>query len=309
MVIAYCYLHMEWRQLRYFAAVAGELSFRKAAALLHVAQPALSRQVRLLEEDLGVRLLERSSHHVALTPAGEVFLDRCRALLREWPETVAATRRAARGETGRLSIAFIGSIGHHLLPRLLQTYRRTFPSVDLALHELRPDEQIADILGGRLDLGFVGMAFDHPDLHVETLAEDRLVAALPADHPLARRKTLPLGALAQERFVLTSPRHAPYFNAWLAGLCRVEGFVPLVVREADRATTVLNYLAAGQGVSIFPAPVARYPVPGVVFVPLDRKVPPYRYAMAWNKKEPVGGPLGRFVEMARALARKRPIGA
>jgi DNA-binding transcriptional LysR family regulator len=295
---------MELRHLRYFVGVAEELNFSRASARLRVAQPALSIQVKNLETELGVRLLERSSHHVALTAAGEVFLQKSRLILTAADEAMGAARRAHHGEVGRLAIGFIGSISHELLPQLLQAYRLQYPGVELSLQEVAPRQQVDDLLAGSLDVGFVGMAFAdlNPGLEVEVLAREPLVAALPTEHPLSHAKSISLARLAQERFILTSPRNAPVFNDWLIGLCRKAGFVPQVAREVDRATTVLNYIAAGFGISIFPGQVAQLPAPGVSFVPLAKSVPSYPYTMAW-KKGRTDGPVAQFLRVARTVAR------
>ncbi len=127
---------MELRHLRYFVAVAEELSFRRAAGRLHIAQPPLSAQIKQLEEELEVRLLERDSHKVALTAAGAVFLEHARRLLREATEAVFAGKRAARGETGRTSNGFVASLAHGVLPGILRAFRRRYPEVQLQLSEM-----------------------------------------------------------------------------------------------------------------------------------------------------------------------------
>jgi len=294
---------MELRHIRYFVAVAEELNFTRASIRLRVAQPALSKQIRDLEREIEVKLLERSSHHVAMTAAGEIFLDRCRKILTESDDAVAAARRAHRGETGMLAVGFIGSISHAILPKVLQAYRQKYPEVELNLSELGPAEQVEAILKRTLDIGFLGMAQARkiPELRVETLAEERLMAAVPSGHTMAGRKEIQLKAFQKERFILTSRRNAPLFNEWLIGLCRKAGFVPEIIREVDRAPTVLNYIAAGEGVSVFPLEIAKSAAPGVAFIPLIR-LPSYRYCMAWRNGE-TDGAVMRFVEISRHIAK------
>jgi DNA-binding transcriptional LysR family regulator len=155
-----------------------------------------------------------------------------------------------------------------------------------------------------IDAGFMGLPQDrkNSDLKVEVLAEEKLMVALPSGHPQAGLKELSLGALKEERFILTSRRNAPLFNDWLIELCKKAGFTPEIVKEVDRAPTVLNYIAAGLGISVFPAQTARSAAPGVSFVPLNRGVPMYRYCMAWRKGES-SGPTGQFIEVARQVAK------
>jgi len=303
---------MELRHLRYFLAVAEELNFRRAAARLHLAQPPLSTQVRQLEEELGVRLLERDSHRVALTAAGQVFLENCRRILRDTDDAVDAARRAARGETGRLAIGFVASLSQGVLPAVLRAYRQRYPDVLLTLAEMDSSQQIEALAARRLDLGFVGLGLprETPDLEMTVVAEERLVAALPQEHPLVRRprKTLPLRLLANERFYLASRTNAPIFNPWLIVLCQQAGFQPNVVLETDRPATLLSYVAAGFGVTILPAQFSRLVTPGVVFVPLARPVPGYRYCAAWRRESamhPRMPVLERFIAVAREVAGKR----
>jgi DNA-binding transcriptional LysR family regulator len=295
---------MELRHLRYFVAVAEEGGFSKAAVRLRVAQPALSKQIQDLEAEVGASLFVRSRQGARLTGAGEVFLDRARGILQSAQEAVAAARRVTAGEQGRISVGFIGSISHELLPRILQAYRRRYPDVELSLVEMSPLQQLEALRQGQLDVGFLGLVFpeQHPDLHIKVLAEEPLMAAVPEDHPLAQEKRLSLRQLESWPFILTSRRNAPVFNDWLIGLCRTAGFVPQVAKEVDRAPTVLNYVAAGFGLSVFPAQIARLPAPGVAFIPLAASVPRYRYGMAW-KGEKKQEPAGRLVVLAGEVAK------
>ncbi|MFQ3577487.1 MAG: LysR substrate-binding domain-containing protein [Verrucomicrobiia bacterium] len=294
---------MELRHLRYFIAVAEERGFSRAARRLRVAQPALSRQVRDLEEELGVRLLHRDSHAVSLTASGEIFLERSRSVLQQLSQAREEAGRAARGEIGKLSVAFIGSLGHELLPLVLQQFRRRHPEVLLELHETSPGEQLEQLKEARLDVGFVGMADPPPggNVEVETLLEEPLVVALPADHPMATRKRLRLDDVRTERFLLTARRATPVAHHWLIHLCRETGFEPRVTMEVDRAPTVLNYIAAGFGVSIFPETIARNPAPGVVFVPTASGTPRYRFCLAWRASA-ASEVVRRFLDIAREVA-------
>ena len=227
---------MELRHARYFVAVAEELNFRRAAERLHLAQPSLSTQIRLLEEDVGAKLLERDSHKVELTPAGRSFLEGCRRLLQDADDFARTARRIARGESGPLSIGFVPSLAHGLLPSVLRLFRKRFPDVQLLLSEMDSTAQIEQIAGHRIDLGFIGLGLpkEIPELEIVAVAEERLVAAIPQDHPFAdkSRKAIPLKALATERFLLGSRVSAPVFNPWIIVLCQQAGFQPFVVQES-----------------------------------------------------------------------------
>jgi DNA-binding transcriptional LysR family regulator len=292
---------MELRHLRTFQAVAEELNFSRAAKKLHVAQPALSRTIADLEAEMEVRLLDRDTHGVALTDAGRLFLGRVRQILDDTREAVRQAQRRARGETGDLRIGFIGTLSQSLLPRLLQVYRAQYPSVDLVLSELGPTQQRERILSGHLDCGFIGLAVDSPDPEMESLivAEDALVAAIPDRHPLAERSAIRLADLRNEVFYLTSQANAPVFNPWLIALCEKAGFTPQIARETDRAATVLNYIAAGFGISLFPSRIAAFVTPGVRFLPLKGRLPKYQYKFAWSRHSS-NPALAEFVLLVRS---------
>lgn len=297
---------MEFRHLRYFVTVAEELNFRRAARRLHISQPPLTSQVRQLEEEIGAKLLERDSHHVALTAAGSVFLESCRRLLRDAEAAADNARRAARGETGCLAIGFVPSLAYGVAPSLFRYYRQKFPKVNLALSEMDTSRQLTGLVARRLDIGLIGAGLpgEHPELDSVVIAEEPLMAALPEEHRLARRGTLSLRALAGEKLILTLRQNPTGYNPWLLQLCHKFGFEPSIAPETHRrTTTVLNYVAAGFGVAIVPAQFSRVPTAGVVFMPLARPVPPYCYCAAWRRHEPA--PLvASFVAIASEFHRR-----
>ena len=291
---------MELRHLRYFVAAAEELSFRRAAERLHVSQPALSVQIQALEEELGATLLDRDRHHVALTAAGKVFLDRAHRLLRAADEAARAAVRAARGETGRLAIGFIAQLSYEWLPTVLRSFRKRFPDVEISLTELTPTRQIEELVDRRLDLGIIGLGLPQPhdELEVAVMSRERLIVALPLEHPLATRRTVALKELAREKFIFTSRQDAPAYSPWLLALCQRAGFEPEIALETDRSPSALNYVAAGFGVAIFPAQIGRLAMPLIRFVPLDKSTPEYHLCVAWRKdnRSPA---LERFLATAR----------
>jgi DNA-binding transcriptional LysR family regulator len=294
---------MELRHLRYFVAVAETLNFRRAAKRLHISQPPLTTQLRQLEEEIGAKLLERNSHHVALTAAGGVFLQSCRQLLDDADAAAQAARRAARGEAGRLAIGFLASLAHGIVPTLLRDYRRRFPNVELTLAEMDTSQQVEELSDRRLDIGLMGAwaPLEKTELESVVIAQEPLIAALPEDHSLARRPSFPLAALAHEKFVLASRQNASGYNRWLVRICEEAGFKPQIARESyRRTTTVLNYVAAGFGVTVVPAQFSRVPTSGIVFVPLGQRTPRYRYSAVWHRtgRTPV---VEGFLAMVQAL--------
>ena len=291
---------MELRHVRYFVAAAEELNFRRAAERLHVSQPALSVQIQQLEELVGVDLLDRDRHHVALTAAGKVFLEHARRLLRAADEAVRAAGRAARGETGRMAIGFIAQLSYEWLPLVLRSFRKRYADVEISLSELTPTRQIEELVDRRIDLGIIGLGLPQPhdELEVEVMSEEPLLVALPLDHPMAKRRSIALKELAKEKFIFTARNDAPAFSPWLLALCQRAGFEPQIALETDRSPSALNYVAAGFGVALFPAQIGRLAMPALRFVPMDKATPLYQLCAAWRKdnRSPA---LERFLATAR----------
>jgi DNA-binding transcriptional LysR family regulator len=298
---------MEFRHLRYFVAVAEELSFTRAAAVLHVAQSAVSAQIRFLEDSVGVTLLERNSRRVELTSAGRTFLQGAKKILFDLEEIARRTRRIGRAETGHLAIGFIGAQSHEWMPLVLKRFRHKYPDVEVSLTEMVPSAQLEALSTHRLDLGVVG-AIDGKTpagLQVECIVEEEPLVGVPIDHALADRPFVRLRQLKDEGFILTSRENAPSFRTWLARLCQRAGFTPRVVQEVDRARTGVQYVAAGFGISIFGEHISRQPAPGVKFIPLRPSVPKIRYGVAW-RKEPPEPLVHRFIEYTNEQL--KPIG-
>jgi DNA-binding transcriptional LysR family regulator len=291
---------MEFRHLRYFIAVAEELSFTRAAAVLHVAQSAVSAQIRFLEDSVGVTLLERNSRRVELTGAGRTFLQGAKKILFDLEEIARQTRRIGRAETGHLAIGFIGAQSHEWMPPVLRRFRHKYPDVEVTLTEMVPSAQLEALVTHRLDLGVVG-AIDGKapaGLQVDCIAEEDPLVGVPSDHPLANRPFVRLQQLKGEGFILTSRENAPSYRSWLARLCQRAGFTPKVVQEVDRARTGVQYVAAGFGISIFGEHICRQPAPGVKFIPLRPSGQKLRYGVAW-RKEPVEPLVHRFIEYTK----------
>lgn len=255
---------IELRHLRYFVAVAEELHFGRAALRLHLAQPPLSQQIRKLEEILGHALFTRTSRAVQLTSAGEVFLDRARRTLRSVQEDMEEARSVGRGEVGFLKVGFIGSSMLTSVPTMLGRYRRTFPKVNLQLHESYTSMLVQGLEKGTLDIGILRDGGPAEGLRVEVLFSEPFVAVLPRRHPLAARKTISAAALRDEPFVFFSPLAGGLAYRKPISLCEEHGFRPHVVQEAPQWLTILRLVGAGLGVSIGPACVHRIAAPDVV---------------------------------------------
>jgi DNA-binding transcriptional LysR family regulator len=274
---------MEFRHLRYFIGIAEDLSFSHAAERLHVAQSALSRQIQDLEDELRVQLFRRDKRGVSLTAAGEVFLAKARKLVIESQQAAEAARSAARGELGHLEIGYISALSDGLIPRLLRKFRAKFPEVHLRLHALRPAPQAAALLEGDLQVGFIGLPMPElaSRLRFEVFRRDKLVAALPAGHPLIGRRVLRLGDLAKEPFIFLTRSGTPVYYDWVMQLCHQAGFHPNIVQEVDAGQTMVELVAAGSGVALFPATAQRQLHGDMSFHPLSG-LPLFEFSVAWR---------------------------
>ncbi len=296
---------MELRDLRAFVAVAEELHFGRAAARLHMAQPPLSQRIKALEEELGTRLLTRTSRSVALTGPGRLFLERARRTLALAEEAAGEVRRAGRGETGRLRVGFMGPAMDGPLPLALRAFRERVPGVGLELAEKPSAAQIEDIVSGALDCGFI-RAFGQtpPGLVTLCFTREPYVAVLPSGHPLADRSRgapLPLAALADEPFILF-PRHAGpgLFDAMTAA-CAKSGFTPRISQEAATKKTGMSLVAAGFGVTLVPASARNFTRAGTVLVEIEGELPLVEIHLARREGAPEAA-LSRFIETVMAFA-------
>src|SRR5689334_15830475 len=221
---------MELRHLRYFVGVAEALSFTKAAEKLHTAQPSLSRQIKDLEEELGVRLLNRTKQPVSLTEEGRSFLADAKRLLALAAETVESVRRLRSGQVRALNIGYVSNLFYDLLPRTLASFRQLFPTISVNLFDLSCGEQFRALEDGKLDLGFVGLhePIARRGLEFRSIASYKTVVALPAENPLASRTTVELKSLAPMFFIGMSEASYPGYRDWLTRTCKGAGFAPKV---------------------------------------------------------------------------------
>ncbi len=261
---------IELRHLRYFCHLADELHFGRAASRLAVSQPALSVQIKQLEEMVGARLLERHSRHVSLTDAGRVFEEATRRILRDVEAALHSTRQAEAGEVGVLRVGFGPTLMFSTLPQVVRAYRARYPGVRMDLRELATAEQVEALLRGDLDVGFVRGAETDPRLHAELFAKEPLLIAVHRDHPAADAARVPLSMLADEPWVLFPRAIAPQLYEQVMRLCREAGFTPNVVQESREVYTTVGLVGAGVGVTIVPEAVQRMSWKGVAYKPIPR---------------------------------------
>lgn len=273
---------MELRHLRYFTAVATELNFSRAAESQLVAQPALSTQIADLEREIGVTLLFRNKRVVRLTAAGAVFLKEAQRILQAADAAAEKARRAARGETGQLTVAFFAAPTMRFLPELIRTYRAESPGVTIRMLELTPDQQLQAFARGDIDVGFARpLPPGRPELTSRTLFEERMLAVVPETHPLARRRRASLTQLAAEPFVLLDRAVATGLYDQIIAQCQAAGFSPRVEHSPDLMGTVLTLVAAEQGVSVVPEGVQNLRREQVSFVPFSPALDPIPLVMCW----------------------------
>jgi DNA-binding transcriptional LysR family regulator len=293
---------MELRHLRYFVAVAEDLSFTKAAEKLRLAQPSLTRQVRNLEDEMGVRLLDRTNNRVALTEEGRRFLFDSRKLLAMCAESVAAVQRMSRGENSQLDIGYVANIHYGLLPATLGAFRKLCPGVALNLFDMSSAEQFEALEDRKIDLGFVGLrpARSGHDMLSECVAHDTILVALPAHHPLAKKAKIKLAELAPQFFIGMSARTHPGAREWLLEICRDAGFAGTILQEADGEPTAIRFVADGLGVAFIPEQVAGMLHEGVALRPLT---PPLlrESTIAWRADNP-SKPLMDYIRIVKDLS-------
>ena len=245
---------MELRHLRYFQAVAEELSFSKAARRLRIAQPALSRAVQEMEREIGTQLIERERRAPRLTPAGAVLLHETGLILERLEESMRRVRRTAKGEEGELKLGYIGPPTRMFLSRLLKEYGKRFPRVTVILEERTPERVWEMVSKGRLSVGLTRPVLAHEALGLQTLLlrEEKFCAAVPKDHPLAKLTSLPWKKLAGEPLIILARREGAGSHDAIRVACDAAGFEPKVKHTPSLIGTILQYVESGAGIGIVP---------------------------------------------------------
>jgi DNA-binding transcriptional LysR family regulator len=296
---------VELRHIRYFVAVAEERNFTRAAAKLNVAQSPVSHQVRQLEREIGVKLLNRSTRSVALTYAGEVFYERVRQILVDSQDAVEAARKAARGELGALAVGFTGSATYELLPTLVRAYADRHPDVRLEVFsDMVTPRQVEQLLDGRLGVGILRTPVTTSGLVVETLRHEPVVALLASRHPATVHRELDLAELRDEWFV-SYPNNPPStMYQLMQTACESAGFRPRIRQVVGDSAALVALVAADMGVALVPASLRHLRINGATFRPL--RSPRVTTGLALAYREDAINPLvRRFLETARAVVRSR----
>lgn len=259
------HMNVELRHLRYFSAVAKELSFSRAAEQLHIAQPPLSRQIRELEDALGAQLIDRSCRPLRLTPAGRFLQIQAQQMLGRMAEIKQATARIASGGRTWFGMGFVPSTLYGALPEVIRRFRAEQPTVELGLFEMTTVEQIAALKAGRIDIGFGRLQLADEEIDVELVRNEPIVAALPVNHRLLDHKRLTLAKLVSETLILYPAKPRPSYADQVLEIFHVRGLKPAGVLETNEVQTAIGLVVAGVGYTLVPSSVQALDRKGVVY--------------------------------------------
>ena len=301
---------MELRHLKYFVAVAEELHFGRAAERVGIAQPPLSMQIKTLEQEIGTPLFLRTKRHVELTAAGKVFLLDARKILAQAGQATHTARRAARGETGQLSVGFVTSALYGEFASVFRLMRSTHPDISLALQDMTSEEQVEAMKEHKLDVGLVRPPVPGTEaLSFEVVFREPMLVALPHGHRLAKHATIAIQDLSQESFLMVPRTLGPGFYDQIIQCCAQAGFSPKVTLETSNTQTIVCLIAGGMGISLVPQSLQNLQRTGVVYRPLKPPVPITELAVMW-RTEDSSPALQLFLGLIRQVAKsfqKKPI--
>ncbi len=292
---------MELRHLRYFVTVAEEQNVTRAAERLHLSQPPLSRQIRDLEDEVGVELFRRTAKSLVLTDAGRVFLGEARAVLLRAEQALESARAASRKCQARLRVGYAPSLTARFLPEALRAFEAEFPGVKVDLHDLSSVECRARLAARKLDLALTirpsgaskGLAF-------EKLLAHAVVCAVAPAHALARRRSVRLRDLAGEPFVSYAEEEYPEYAAWLRRACRAAGFRPNIVGEYDGATGLITAIESGRGVALVAATLQCLSGRRLAFCSLHPRIPPLDVGVVYAVPAPAA--VNHFIRVVKKAA-------
>jgi LysR family transcriptional regulator, benzoate and cis,cis-muconate-responsive activator of ben and cat genes len=279
---------MELRHLKYFVTVAEELSFSRAAVRLYISQPALSRQIKNLEDELSIALFLRQPDGLILTEAGKYFLEQAKDILNRSHVAVQTLKAHYTNTHEPLVIGYIPTILQSFLGQTLHRFGLAYPEVAVRFQEMPPSEQVRALRNGLIDIAFMGNPPDELDeeFTVKCVKKVPIAALLPDTHPLAAQSSINLASLASEKFIGMSEELFPGRNARIRDVCRCAGFMPNLYLFADSHASMIALVAAGQGVAIMPNEAQALPHPQVVFMPLQHPIYYARSTAVWRKETP-----------------------
>jgi DNA-binding transcriptional LysR family regulator len=276
---------MELRQIRSFLSIAETLHFGRTAELIHLSQPALSLQIRALEETVGVRLFERNRRKTTLTAAGVAFRDDAAAALSKLDQAIRRARLAANGKLGLLRIGFISTAGSEIVPDIIRQFRELNPEVEFSLRAIPTADQVQMLETGSLDIGFLRLPIGgHPVLDVVTVHREPFVLVVPASHKLAKRRRVRLSEVSGQDFVMYERSYAPGFHDLIFGMLRDAGIVPSVSQTAAEIATLISLVDARMGIAVLPASADKHCVASVIACGIVDQIPMSDIAVVVSKQ-------------------------
>src|SRR6266481_3429840 len=289
---------MELRQIRSFLSIAETLHFGRTAEMIHLSQPALSLQIRALEEEVGVRLFERNRRKTTLTAAGFAFRDDAAAALSQLNDWIRRARLAANGKLGLLRIGFISTAGSEIVPHIIRQFSELNPEVEFSLRAITTADQIQMLETGSLDIGFLRLPIgEHSALDVVTVHREPFVLVVPASHKLAKRRRVRLTEVSDEDFVMYERTYAPGFHDLIFGMLRDARIVPNVSQTAAELSTLISLVDAHMGITILPESAVKHSVASVIACEIVDRIPMSEIGMAVRK-----GTRAPVVDNFRSLA-------
>ena len=294
---------MELRQIRYFHCVARELSFTRAARLLHIAQPPLSRQIKLLEEELGVNVFERQGRGIRLTDAGKYFMDQTQKMTQQLEETVKATQRIGKKDRVWFGVGFVPSTLYGYMPGFIRELRALSTKVEIGLVEMTTLQQFEALKMGRIDLGMGRIKLNDPEIARLVLLDEPLVVAVPRYHPLASVSGIGVNEILQEPLIVYPASPRPSYADHVLDLFSQHGYVPNVVQEVNELQTAIGLVAAGIGVSLVPESVKRLLRDDVAYIDFNATGFTSPVMMSWRKSDE-----SEFLKEVVGLAKKMTMG-
>jgi len=276
---------MELRQIRSFLSIAETLHFGRTAELIHLSQPALSLQIRALEEEVGVRLFERNRRKTTLTAAGFAFRDDAAAALSQLEQAIRRARLAASGKLGLLRIGFVSTAGSEIVPNIVRQFRESNPEVEFSLRNILTAQQVQMLEAGSLDIGFLRLPIgEQSALDVVTVHREPFVLVVPSSHKLAKRKRVRLREVAGQDFVMYERAYAPGFHDLMFGILRDARIAPNVTQTAVEIPMLISLVASGMGITILPASAVKHSVASVVACTIVDRIPMSEIGIAVSKR-------------------------
>src|SRR6202142_3430870 len=275
---------MELRHIRSFLSIAETLHFGRTAELIHLSQPALSLQIKALEEEVGVRLFERNRRKTTLTAAGAAFRDDAAAALSQLDQAIRSARLAASGKRGLLRIGFVSTAGIEIVPDIVRQFRKSNPDVEFSLRNILTAQQVQMLEAGSLDIGFLRLPIgEHSALDVVTVHREPFVLVVPSSHKLAKRKRVRLREASGQDFVMYERTYAPGFHDLIFGMLRDAGIVPNVSQTAAELSMLISLVDAHMGVAILPLSAVQHTVASVIACDIVDEIPMSEIGMAVRK--------------------------